>query len=95
MPLGGMGDGGQKFDIVQDEFAAAVIALGSGLGGVGAAVVLEIQFPAPGEGLLEIGLEALEEIKRGPLCHPRQAIDILHAIELFQHGRVGPPPPSP
>ena len=44
----GMRHGREEFDIVQQEFAPAVVPLVVRLGGVGAAVQLEIQLAHPG-----------------------------------------------
>jgi len=61
---GGVGNCREKFDISQQQLAAAVITFVAGLGGVGAAVELKIELTDPGCQIFSVGFKAGEEIGR-------------------------------
>ena len=90
-----LGQGGEEFDIAQQQLAAAVIALVARLGGVGAAVEFEIQFADPGDRVLDVGFTAREELGRRALGHRGSPSTSAMRLSCSSISGVGPPPPSP
>ena len=79
------GDGSQKFQVVEQELALAIPLLGGRLGGVRAAVQLEVEFADhPGQ-VLAVVFQALEELRRRADGGARQALQILGPAEPFEH----------
>jgi len=68
-------DGRPQLRLPQQVLAAAVAALGAGLGCVGAAVEFEVELPRPDGRLWILGLRGLEEAARGGQLDPGRPLE--------------------
>ena len=80
------GEAGQEFGVVQGELGLAVGAFAAALGGVGAAVVLQVQLAVPGGQVGAAGcFQVAEEVAGGALAGLRQAGEARHRTQVFEH----------
>ncbi len=80
------GQGREQLRLPQPQLALAVELLVARLGGIGAAVHLEIQLAHQHQRVLQVSGAAGKEFLRRPDLGARQAVHIPHAAQLLQHG---------
>ena len=84
------GQRGQKLGVVEEELAPAVGPFDAGLGGVGAAMVFEVQFAVPGGEAVAGGLfQAAEEVVHAPQADTRQRGEGFHLPQVLDHRAGG------
>ena len=80
------GQGSQELGIVQEEFALAVGALVAALGGVGAAVVLQVEIDVPRrQAVSDLSLQLAEEFAHLATLELRRSGKMPHLSDVLHH----------
>ncbi len=80
------GQDGQEFGIVQEKLALAIGTLVAALGGVGAAVVLQVELAVPGrQAVSDLGFQLAKELPHFAALDLRRGGETPHLADVLQH----------